>query len=64
MSYLAIPCQCGWPSCKSWQVRGVAPEAKFSKEQAEAVAQLLNYMDAGGVPSFEITTVVSEEKKS
>lgn len=39
--YRVIKCKCGWPTCESYQVRGVAPEAKFTKEQAEAVALAL-----------------------
>lgn len=41
--YKAIRCQCGWVDCTKWQVQGFAGEAKFeSKEEAEAVAALLN----------------------
>jgi len=63
MRYLVIPCQCDWPSCKMWQVRGLAPEAKLDRKQAEAVADLLNQMDAPltGQTSF---TIHLKEKES
>jgi hypothetical protein len=60
--YRAIECQCGWPSCKSWQVRGLAPEAKFTKERAEAVADLLNQMDTAQT-SFTVHIKQREENQ-
>lgn len=44
--YEAIPCRCGDPTCKSYQVRGIALEAKFDRVQALAVAKLLNKIAA------------------
>jgi hypothetical protein len=45
--YRAIPCGCGWKSCEDWHVSGVAnvQGVHFNKEQAEAVAELLNKME-------------------
>lgn len=47
--YRAIPCGCGWPKCKDWHVWPVAAVqcVKFTKEQAMAVAALLNKMEVG-----------------
>lgn len=47
MSYLAQPCKCSWPNCKDWHVSAVAAMQGvcFTKEQAEAVAELLNLME-------------------
>ena len=62
MSYRAMPCQCNWPTCKRWQVRGIAPEAKFDEVQARAVADLLNQMDHPATAQTAFTVHVMEEK--
>lgn len=46
MTFTAIPCNCGHRACKSWMVQGLAPEAKFDRVQAVAVAKLLNKIEA------------------
>jgi hypothetical protein len=45
--YKAVPCPCGHRVCKNWFVDPVAAVqcVSFTKEQAEAVAQLLNDME-------------------
>lgn len=50
MTYRAIPCACGHPTCPDWHVSGVADVqcVKFTKEQAEEVAAALNVMDCAG----------------
>lgn len=40
--YTPIPCPCGHSACDKYQVRGIAPEAKFTLPQAIAVARVLN----------------------
>lgn len=45
MAYTAMRCPCGHVACTSWQVKGIAPEAKFTGRQARAVAALLNMME-------------------
>jgi hypothetical protein len=48
MTYSAVPCACGHTSCKDWHVSNVADiqGVRFTKEQAEAVANLLNHKPA------------------
>lgn len=45
--FSAVKCNCGWSTCKDWHVGGVAQKhgVCFTKEQAEAVAKLLNKME-------------------
>lgn len=45
--FKAEPCACGHASCRDWHVRGIAAVAgvKFTKEQAEAVAKLLEFLE-------------------
>lgn len=47
MRYKAIKCPCGHAACASWHVSPVADTqgVSFTKEQAEAVAKLLNDLD-------------------
>lgn len=44
--FKAEPCGCGHASCKDWHIRGIAAVrgVKFTKEQAEAVAKLLEFL--------------------
>ena len=44
--FKAEPCGCNHRSCRDWHVRGVAAVqgVKFTKEQAEAVAKLLEFL--------------------
>jgi len=46
MKYRAVKCCCGHPVCEDWHVSFVADlqGVKFTKEQAEAIAELLNKM--------------------
>ena len=45
--YSAVRCNCGHRACKNWHVKPVADihSVSFTKEQAEAVAKLLNEME-------------------
>jgi hypothetical protein len=46
--YWAKPCNCGYDRCPDWHVAPVADAqgVSFTKEQAEAVAELLNEKEA------------------
>lgn len=46
--YTVSPCPCGHRACKDWHVCPVADVqgVHFTRQQAEAVAKLLNEMDA------------------
>ena len=46
--YFAQKCPCGDAICSAWHVSGVASVqgVKFTREQAEATAKLLNDMNA------------------
>jgi len=50
MTYQATPCQCGRRTCPDWHVAPVADlqGVSFTKEQAQAVAALLNEMEKNG----------------
>lgn len=58
MSYTAIRCPCGHPSCKNWMVDDVAAiqGVAFTEKQAKAVAALLTAMDAE--PNMQAITIV------
>lgn len=45
--YLAVRCLCDHPNCKDWHVEPVAAiqGVSFTREQAEAVAMLLNMIE-------------------
>lgn len=47
--FSAVKCNCGYPTCRDWHVAGVAQVQGvcFTREQAEAVAKLLNSMEDG-----------------
>lgn len=47
--YRAIPCACAYAKCPDWHVSGVADVQGvcFTQAQAEAVAQLLNWLRVG-----------------
>lgn len=58
-AFEAIPCRCGWKSCKAWQVSGTAPEAKYTERQARGIADLLNKMEeptSASIDSFIVQT--------
>jgi DnaJ-class molecular chaperone len=44
--FIPVRCQCDWPLCNRWQVRGIAGEAKFDAHEARVVARVLNMVNA------------------
>ena len=48
--YRAVPCACGHAGCRDWHVDGVADVhgVKFTRTQAETVAETLNNLDETG----------------